>query len=328
MDKMIDVLNPYRRECLTNHFNTFLPNVLTAIILDYDYYYNENECSTITPSEFNIDRLGFKSIQYDTIVTQFINFINYLYNHNLEPTKENIENKGRSLIVVTKPIKITKGGIPRYDYVTKYLNLTGPDDTRRGYFYIPKNDDSKELFDMVQKIDDYLYNEINIRHNANDVLMVSYQGKSMRVRGVDYCRMITTWKPSEEDDWDQDQDQKQKQKQNQKKKYDAWDRIKVKFSTTYDKNLGYDDPKEINTKLYIGDNPDPEPCARLSDYEKHFKLGSTIQFALMFSKLWISSNPKQCGICIKCVQLCVTKKSHIVNIYKSGRMFAKSNTSK
>jgi hypothetical protein len=321
MDKMIDVLNPYRRECLTNHFNTFLPNVLTAIILDYDYYYNADECSTITPLELNIDRFGLKPNPYEYDFPR-TNFINYLYNYDLEPTKENIENKGRSLIVITKPIKITKGGIPRCEYVSRCLNLTGPDDTRRGYFYIPKNDDSKELFDMVEKIDDYLYNEINVQKNMNDVLKVSYHGKTVRSRGVNYSRIITTRKPPPEDDWNQDQ------KRNQKKKYDEWDYIKVKFSTTYDKNLGYDDPKEINTKLYIGDNPDPEPCTRLSDYEKHFKLGSTIQFALMFSKLWISSNPKQCGIGIKCVQLCVTKKPHIDNIYKAGRMFTKANTSK
>lgn len=279
---LINSINRQRKDDLAIYLNTIFPKVLSTLITGYDYYYDDNECSTIAPSELDIDRLFFKPKEDDPMCAQIINFINYLHNYDLEPTQENLEKKGRPLIVVTKPIKITHGGIPRYDSILSGMtSFRGPDDTSRAWFYIPRNDDSKELFDMVQKIDDYMHNEINVQKNQNGILNWLHRGKKICLRGLTYHRMITTYDQRKYALYDDDV-----------KKIDPWDRIKVKFSTVYDETLGPYDPKKINTRLFIGDKIDSEPCVTLSDFEKYFEWRSTVQFALMFSKLWISKEKK------------------------------------
>lgn len=57
-------------------------------------------------------------------------------------------NEGQ-LLLKTGFIKLTSGGVPRQDDYH-------PDDTKRRYMRVPENEDSKELFDKLRKIDETL----------------------------------------------------------------------------------------------------------------------------------------------------------------------------
>ena len=57
-------------------------------------------------------------------------------------------NNGQ-LLLKTDFIHLTSGGIPRQDDYH-------PDDTKRRYMRVPENDDSKELFDVLRKIDEII----------------------------------------------------------------------------------------------------------------------------------------------------------------------------
>jgi len=54
---------------------------------------NEEECLRMTPAEFDIKRLYFKSIVEEKGKSQLMGFINYLYDNNLPCTPENLEKK-------------------------------------------------------------------------------------------------------------------------------------------------------------------------------------------------------------------------------------------
>ncbi len=319
--------NQERKKNITKYLNRFYPNVLSTLICSYDYYYDDDDCFKMTPCELDIKRLFFKPINNNNDSPLLISFPSYLYNYDLPITEENLEKKGRQVVFITQPIKITNGGIPRHNY-RWFAN--GPDDNKRAYFYIPKNDDSKELFDCIQKIDDYMHYEINIKHNINNIINILQNGKRKGIKGITYEPMITTAKLNNPygdiNDEDDDEYTINKNFKNYGK-LPEWDRIKVKFSTVYDAHLEYNDSK-VNTLIFIGDKLEPEPCSTVSQIEKYFKWSCTAQFALMFSKLWVSKSNKICSISIKCVQLCVTqlvKKETYTEQYKKS-LFTISNT--
>lgn len=302
-----------RSDNVIKYLNTFFPNVLSRLITDYDYYYDEKGYQKMTPPELDINRLFFKSIEISQESILYTCFVRYLYNYDLPPTQENLETKTRPVILITKPIKMMKGGIPRYN--GQFFN--GPDDPRRAYFYIPKTHESEELFDCIQTIDDYMHNEINVNMNKNKIVCVLRNYKKIALKGMTYRRMITTVRPPQGFGYDDDDDEDTKKKNPRRgeEKFVQWDRrIRVKFETVYDLNLGLNDPKEISTKLFIGNREKAEPCTTISHIERYFTWASTVQFALMFSKLWIHPRRKECGISIKCVQLCVTQLRAARNI--------------
>lgn len=296
----IDTINQQRKDNLAKYLNTVFPNVLSIMIASYDYYVyddakifgimiyrycdNNDYLQTINPSELDIDQLFFvRRLKFNK------NYIRKQIQKYTKIREDPFLKQDPTLIVVTKPIKITHGGIPRYDsFQSDVIKCDGPDDIKRAWFYIPKNDDSKELFDMVKKIDDYMHNEINIKKNVNNIKNL-HSDEKICFKGAKYHRMITSHKNDYCDDY---------------RDNDAWDRIKVKFSPTPGKF------KELVTSLFIGNRSDPEPCVTLSEFEKYFTRRSTVKFALDFSQLWISKCSKLCGIDIKCLQLCITKDKY------------------
>ncbi|VBB18358.1 hypothetical protein YASMINEVIRUS_821 [Yasminevirus sp. GU-2018] len=282
--------------------------------IEQDQVAETDDIRSIPCSEFDVSRLYFKAQKANKDATQLMCFPKYLFDEEHETTPENFEKHGESAIIVTGPIKMVRGGIPRYN---KKYHGDDEDSMKRAYFYIPKNDqdpNSVELFDCIQKIDDYMDEEINTNENKNKVICI-LNTKEARVplKGITYKRMITTAKPGSDLDLGEEEEEAPKSKNakggKDKKEFVPWDRIKVKFSTLYDENLGPNDKKDINTQVYVGNKATAENCKTVRDIEKHFMWNCTAQFALMFNKVWIKKNEdKGCSIGIKCVQIGVTEQ--------------------
>jgi hypothetical protein len=259
----------------------------------------DEEVKSITCPEFQPNRLFFKSTDLKPNTSQITCFLKYQYDMTKKPTRENNE-KGEKLLMVTKPIKIVRGGIPRHN--PKYHGAD-ENSTKRAYFYVPKNLDdpnSMELFDAIDRFDDYMDDEINTKKNANGILCYKgSNGNEVKCKGITYVRMVTTAQPQSFGDDEEGE-----------KKFVPWDRIKVKLSTVYDDKLGPDDIKEINTQVYVGTNEEAEKICTVTDVEKYFRWNCTAQFALDFSKAWVmTTKDKKCSIGIKCVQIGVTEIS-------------------
>ena len=171
------------------------------------------------------------------------------YEDDVPLTPENFEKKGQSLLLVTVPIKMIKGGIPKHN---PQFHDKNPDSMKRAYFFIPKNPEdpnSMELFDAMDRIDDYMTEEINEKENVNGVLCaLNKNGKRIKLKGLTYTKIVSTAKPGgntldlEDDDDDDDKHKKTKNsksfKDDSKKEFVPWDRIKVRLSTIYDKDSG------------------------------------------------------------------------------------------
>jgi len=264
----------------------------------------ENTVSSITCDDFDINRLGFRGQVPQEGATQYTYFPKYLFDEEKEVTRENCAKHGESLIVITPPIKMIRGGIPKHN--AKY-HTADPDSAKRGYFFIPRNDadeNTKKLFEMISMIDDYMDQEINVKKNKNNLLYTisSKTKKDVPTKNLTYKRMITKSQPPQTDDDDDDD--------TNKKQYVEWERIKVKFNVKYDPELGQDDPREITTQLYLKDKDEPENFTKLTEIEKFFTWNCTAQFALMFNKVWAKKqDARECSIGIKCVQIGITEYS-------------------
>jgi hypothetical protein len=128
--------------------------------------------------------------------------------------------------------------------------------------------------------------------------------------------------PTKDDDDDDDDTNASK------KVYEQYERLKVRFSTLYDENLGPNDPKEINTLLFV--NGKQADAKSPSAFEKQFYWNCTVQFAVMFSKFWIQkSGKKECGLSVKCIQIAVLeqpeKKQNMLEQFQQS-IFASSNS--
>lgn len=133
----------------------------------------QGSVKSISPADLEVERIFFRAQEMNPDATQVMCFPKYLFRddeNNHELTLDNFDKHGENLIVVTGPIKMAKGGIPKYN--PKY-HPDGENSMRRAYFYIPKVEtdaNSMELFDCIQRIDDYMHEEINVKKNAGGVL--------------------------------------------------------------------------------------------------------------------------------------------------------------
>lgn len=281
------------------------PSTKNAQVEDQtDAVENQEEEITVSNVEcenFDVTRLGFRGQIPQEGATMNTYFPKYLYKQNMDVTRKNCVDHGESLIAITPPIKMTKGGIPKHN--PKYYT-NDPDSVKRAYFYIPRNDDdenTKKLFDMIQEIDDYMDQEINVKQNKNGILYTisSKTKKEVPTKGLTYKRMISKSQPPQSDDDEDDSNKKQ---------YQEWERVKVKFSVKYDPELAQDEPREITTQVYLKDQAEPENFTKLTEIEKYFTWNCTAQFALMFNKVWAKKTDKrECSIGIKCVQIGITE---------------------
>ena len=276
----------------------------------------------VNPETFDIKRLGFGPLPSTPEQTQLISIPRYLYDESKEPTKENIDQYGKQLIIITDAIKLSKGGPPSYN--EKYHG-PNPDSVRTAYFYIPDietDSGSKKLFSVINQIDEYMNNEINNKKNKN-ILLETFKSADKKVRvpvnGLRYTELAKLLEPSIGG-----------------KEFEPYRRLKVKFSSgaKYDRNKNTSSEEAqnetflVDTQIYVGDEPEPKNCKTLTDIRQYFKWGCTAKFALVFNKLWmLKSGEKKCGISVKCVQLCITEqipdRSQGITMQFKSNLFAK-----
>ena len=260
-----------------------------------------------TDTGCDASRIYFKGQEPKQDATQLMCYVKYIYDERIEPTNDNFEKHGKTMIMITDEIQMVKGGIPKYNQ--KYHG-NDENSMKRAWFYIPKNVNDKnsvKLFDTIQKIDDYMVREINEKQNeAGIICALNKQKKRMKLKGLTYKRMITTAKQGNDLTLDDDDNDNKKTT----KDFVPWDRIKVKLATQYDPNAGPDDIKDIDTQIFLENKAEPEDTKTVTDIEKLFTWNCTAQFSISFYKLWIDKKgDKNCGFGLKCLQIGITKRS-------------------
>lgn len=272
-------------------------------------YDDEDKLNMVVFDTFDINRFTLrpKNLDDQKDDPQFLCFPQYYFGSELPEDVTEISKNSESVLVVTEDIPMEKGGIPKYD--KKYYD--SEDAMGRAYFYIPLIKDSPgsvALFNWVEQIDDHYDNEINKLKNKNEVVCYYVKNKKNNelvakpFKDLTYKRMITEPKPKKMQPGEEEED-------SPKKEYESYKRIKVKFGTIWDENLGPRDRKDIDTLLFIPGEDDPVPATKVSDFDKHFKWRSTCKFGLRLNKFWISkTDERDCSFGFKCVQLAVTKE--------------------
>ena len=276
-------------------------------------------------SDFNEKRLSFKPIisNKDDKSTQYNCVPRYVYSEEIN-TNLTFQEDGAELVIRTKgPIPILKGGIPSIEpqwrptdnsrmYFWLCLSITDKD--REYYKKIGKSDELKNLEDLgklLRAIDDVFSREISKYKNKNNLLVLSEKNKKGKtelvpLENLSYTRMV----------------RKSPKPKNGESQYEAYERCKVFFATKYDANLGKDDPKEILTTVYVGDESEKVNSSTPTEIEEHFKWGSSSYLSLKISKLYAmkateeqtdgdgeSRDVRKAGIGLKCNQIWVTTKS-------------------
>merc|ERR1712070_1144854 len=253
-----------------------------------------------TTDQFDINRLKTRVVEdKNADMPQMNSYPKYIYADNFDP--KNIKNMdGDNLVIISGPIKMTKGGIPSLD--GKWRNV----DKDRMYFWLP-NDESQEecvkFFNVLKSIDDFYDEEINVNGNKKGVLYKSVKGKDKPIKDLTYTRSVRLSPKIDNDDDDDDE--------NANKRL-PYERVKIRFSTRYDENLSKDDTADINTLLFLKDNESPENCTTVTDFDKEFTYNCTAQFAIALQKIWVQkSADKKCSITYKCVQMSILEKPKV-----------------
>ncbi len=263
-----------------------------------EHYDQNQEIQSIQCNEFDIKRLSIVGQELKKDAVQVTCFPRYLYNEKITPV--NKEKKSSTLLIVTDPIKMSKGGIPRHN--PKYHG-TSLNSSKRAYFFVPKDENdsgSKALFDVLEEIDAFMDTEVNKNSNKGGLLYKLKDKAPVSFKNLTYSSMVNESKGPTDDEDDDDN----------KKKYEPYYRVKVRLDTLYDKDATAEDDKPITTQLFIKEKDTPEPVETISDIEKYFSWNCTARFVLAVSKVWImTGNEKKCSITIKCKQIQIVELS-------------------
>jgi hypothetical protein len=202
---------------------------------------------------------------------------------------------GESVIIVTEPIKLTKGGIPKIDGEYK------KSDKDREFFWLGEDKTQQsciDLFNGLRQIDE-TFSEL-IADNANTKTI--HHAKDGKKEPLDKLEYVSLVRESGQ------QDNKDAEKQ-----YEAYDRIKVRFNTKYDADKAEGEPSEITTHLFLLDKEEAEPYTSVTDFEKSLRWNCEARFVLMINKFWamkaLKNKKRECGFTIKCLQVYITKVS-------------------
>ena len=245
----------------------------------------------INASEFNIEKFYVKPIEEKMgTKSQYMAFPKYKLNKK--------SKDGESVIIVTEPIKLTKGGIPKID--GEYRKS----DKDREFFWLGCDKEQEacvKLFEALEKIDE-VYSE-HIGDNTNSKTI--YQSKDGKKEPLDKLEYVSLVRESS-----QPENAKEGEKQ-----YEAYNRIKVRFNTKYVPNAEEGEPSEITTHLFLGEKEEAEPYTSVTDFEKSLRWGCEARFVLCVNKFWamkaLKNKKRECGFTIKCLQVYITKESTV-----------------
>jgi hypothetical protein len=259
--------------------------------------------------------------------SQYCAFPRYKYGGVKKVQSGRAQSDNDRFILITDPIKIGKGGLPKVD--GKYRTL----ESQCQYFWLPLLEDDEagqSLLKVLNEIDEFNDNKINVEKNKGFIVKTDEKGKPVSLKSLKYSTCVKEFDPSllgDEDADDEDEDGGDADNTKKKgKAADKYKRLKVKLATVYNKDItDKDAEKEIKTKVYINDgngNPKktPENVTNMEQLRKLFTWNSTIQFALEFNKFWVMKNPdsetkvRKCSIGAKCIQIYISELAEYTSV--------------
>jgi len=234
-------------------------------------------------------------------------------------------SKQCKFIVLTKPMIMAKGGIPKID------GLYRRTDNDCMYFWLAHDlhdEGNNELFEKVfDPLDKYHTQKIMTEKNADFLHVITESGEKQKLKNLDYAKSVRWFDPemyyAYEYDWNEMKNGKT-----------SYRRIKIRFDVEYDAKAAPTDPKKIKTKLFLtkadGSCRDaPKQITSLDDIRKYFVKNCKVQFALEINKFWIKKQKNhkiklfECGYTIKCREMIILDYP---DRCKTRSMFAKYNT--
>lgn len=244
----------------------------------------------INVAEFDINKFYVKNIddKYSS-KSQYMAFPRYKLNKK--------SKDGDNVIIVTEPIKLEKGGIPKIDGEYK------KSDADREFFWLgcdEKQENCVQLFKVLNDIDEK-YNNLIGKNDKTKTICTLKDGKATPLDKLEYSPLV------------RDSQIPENLEESKKEEYTTYKRIKVRFNTKW--VSGQDDnlPGEITTHLFLLDKEEPEPYTTVSDFEKSLRWGCEARFVLSVNKFWAmkstKNNRRECGFTIKCLQVYITKES-------------------
>lgn len=246
--------------------------------------------------DVNLDKYKVQPI-FEAEGTQYMAFPKYDYTPNNSKSSK-VEDNMDKFIVRTKPIKISKGGIPTIDEAWR------PTDDKCLYMWIHHdqgNEGSNELFEkLLNPLDKFHKQRINVGEGKEQTLLYTVDHKTNKKKYLDYLDYSSLVKNSTSDP---------KDPKNGK-------RVKFRFDIAFDKSKKTSDSHKFNTALYVlnADKSISEVQVNsLQDFRDNIPWNSTVQFCLHVHKLWASktlnNERRQCSYSIKIKQILVVEKA-------------------
>ena len=243
----------------------------------------------INSSDFDIKKFYVKSIEEKMgTKSQYMAFPKYKLNKK--------SKDGDSVIIVTDPIKLTKGGIPKIDGEYK------KSDADREFFWLGCDKEQEacvKLFDALEKVDE-VYSDL-IQNNSETKTI--YQNKDGKKEPLDKLEYVSLVRESSAPENAKDSE----------KQYEPYNRIKVRFNTKWVADQEEGTPSEITTHLFLLDKEEPEAYTTVTDFEKSLRWGCEARFVLTINKFWamkaLKNKKRECGFTVKCLQVYITKES-------------------
>ena len=169
---------------------------------DEDPCYINANVSNFADMGYDRNRIAVKFvIDWDDDKPQSNAYPKYNYNNDFKVMKNGIYHDGENFVIVTGPIKITRGGIPRLD--SKWRTK----DRDREYFWLgwDKDQDAcNNVFGILVDIDDFLDKEINQNNNENCIIAREIKGKVKNIKSLNFKRAVKLSPAHDDDDDDFD----------------------------------------------------------------------------------------------------------------------------
>ena len=266
-----------------------------VIEMPEDNEVDEGEIDTyVTPEQFDLSKFHLNQIEEKLSKgSQYLAFPKYKYG----------KKKDNPLTIVTGNIKLSKGGIPRLD--GEYKKTDGD----RMFFWLGCDNEQKscvELFNILRQIDEH-YQEQLSKNSETKFAYLSKDSKKEPLDKLEYVGLVRESTVPE----------------NAEKKVEPFDRIKVKFNTTYDKDLPEGQVADITTSLFVGEREEPENLVTVTDFEKFLRWNCEAKFVFQVNKFWamkaVKNKKRECGLSIKCLQVYITKEAPVSGVNASER---------
>lgn len=219
-------------------------------------------------------------------------------------------------ILVTDPILMSKGGLPKLD--GKWRKT----ENDCLYFWLPllmTDENAAALYNKVlNPLDEYNTKKIVKEKNKEFITRVDSKGKTTSIKNLKY---INCAKLSPKPQKGEDEDASDNEDDDDTKSSDRYMRIKVRLHTKYNKEAKQSDDKTVDTLVFINDKngdpkTEPEKVKSMEDLRKLFEWNCEAQFVLEFNKFWVmkaedSDGVKKCSLSLKCLQMYISKRPEI-----------------